>query len=164
MDYATTLTQNFEIIADIMLSIAVLMGVTLTLGGLFQLKKHGETRAMGAQSSGSGPVVMIVCGAIMLTLPSFLGTGLSAIFGQTSPLAYEGDTTGVNALIEPILILVRLVGVGAFMKGIMMASHIGGQHAQPGMLGKAVVHIISGILCVNVVQTLDLLKLVFNLD
>src|SRR3990167_5651441 len=161
VDYAVTLTQNFQIIADIMQSVAVLLGVTLTLGGLFELKKHGESRAMMSQSGAGGGIAMIVCGAILLTLPAFISVGLSAIFSQTSPLAYEGDTTGVNGLIEPIIILVRIVGVGAFMRGIVMASKMGGQHAQPGTLGKASVHIVAGILCVNVVQTIELLKLIF---
>lgn len=162
-DFASILTHNFTLIADIMQSIAVLMGVALTLGGLFQLKRHGEERAMMGKTSGAAGVVMLVCGAIMLILPSIIGTGLSAFFGSTSPLAYQGDSSGINALVKPIIMLVRLVGVGAFMKGIMMASHSGGQHAQPGTLGKAIIHIIAGILCINVVQTIDLIEQIFNL-
>ena len=164
VDYAQTLTQNFEIIADIMQSIAVLMGVSLTLGGLFQMKHYAEARSMMSRNEGGGAVAMIVCGAILLALPSFIGTGLSAIFAQTSPLAYEGDTSGINGLFVPIIILVRLVGVGAFMKGVLMASRLGSQHAQPGTMGKAVTHIVAGILCVNVVQTIDLLKQIFGME
>src|SRR3990167_8067739 len=97
-DFATTLTENFRIIAIIMQSIAVLIGVAMTLGGIYGLKKHAEQRTMMSSGQGAGgPIVLIVCGAIMLTLPQFLGVGLMAIFSNASPAAYTGDTSGVGA-------------------------------------------------------------------
>ena len=49
------LVANLNIIADIMQTLAVLIGLTLFVGGMFQLKRYGEMRTMmSSQMSISG--------------------------------------------------------------------------------------------------------------
>lgn len=158
-DEAQILTYNFNIIAEILVSISLLIGVGMTLGGIFQLKKHAEQRG-GAAGGGSvvGPLVMLVCGGALCVLPSLLGTALLAFWGTSSPLVYQGGPSGYDQLMPPVIMFVRIVGVGSFIRGIVLLSKSGGQHSQPGTFGKAIVHIFAGVLLIHILGTIDLLK------
>ena len=159
MGEAGILTQNFQIISVIIENIAILMGVGFTLTGLFQLKKYGESRTMMSQQhSIAGPLMMLLAGAMLLILPTFVGSILLAFWGTNSPLSYGGGPTGYNALIPPVLMFVRIIGVGAFIRGIVLLSRSSGQQAQQGTFGKAMIHIFAGILCIHILGTINLLE------
>lgn len=159
MSEASILTQNFGIIGTILQDMAIFLGVGMTLAALFQFKKYGEQRTMmSSQHSIAGPLAMLIAGASLLVLPTFIDTALYAFWKNSNPLTYSGDTSGWGSLVPPILMLVRLVGVGSFIRGIVMISRCGAQQSQPGQLGKAMMHIFAGILCVHILGTLHLLK------
>ncbi|OGT44061.1 MAG: hypothetical protein A3F13_02325 [Gammaproteobacteria bacterium RIFCSPHIGHO2_12_FULL_40_19] len=160
---ANILTQNFNTIAEIMTSISLLMGICFTLGGLFQLKKHAEQRSMAASHSMAGPMMMFICGGILCVLPKFIGSALLAFWGTDTPLVYQGGPAGYSVLIPPILMFVRIIGVGSFIRGVVLLSKAGGQQSQPGTLGKALVHIFAGILLVHILGTIDLLKSILGM-
>ncbi|MDP1573958.1 MAG: hypothetical protein Q8L78_03365 [Coxiellaceae bacterium] len=149
-----TLANNFSIIAIMMQSVSVFMGVCFTLGGLFQLKKVGENRMGGGQSGATGPLLMLLCGALLFILPSFMGAFGLALFGSVNDLGYDGTGTDSGELMAAVLMFVRLIGVGSFMRGIVLISRSGGHQAQPGTLSKAVVHMISGLLCLHIEGTI----------
>src|SRR3989338_3112253 len=121
-----TLTDNFTIVAYMMQSISVLMGVTFTLGGIFKLKKLGESRgAMSQEHSMAGPLLMIVAGAMLLILPAFISAMGLAVFGYRNPMAYNPGVDD-DSLVGAIMMLVRLVGVGSFIRGITLLARSGG--------------------------------------
>ena len=165
MPEAALLTQNFTTIASILQIVAVLMGVGLVLGGIFQFKKYGEMRTqMSAQMSAAGPLMMLVAGAMLLTLPTFIGTALLAVWGDANPLSYSAGSTGIDALMPAILVFVRVIGVGSFIRGIVLLSRSGDhQRNQPGMTGKALIHILAGVLLIHIVGTMELLKDILGL-
>ncbi len=164
MSEPSALTNNFIIMSYILHTVAVVIGVSLTLGGVFQLKKHAEQRSMmSTQHSAAGPILMIICGGTLLILPAFIDATLLAFWGHKSPLTYDGGPTGYSAMVPPILVFVRVIGVGAFIRGIVLLSKCGSQQSQPGTLGKALVHIIAGILCVHILGTIDLLQNIMGL-
>lgn len=156
---AALLTQNFQIISIIIENIAIIMGVGFTLAGLFQLKKYGESRTMMSQQhSIAGPLLMLLAGAMLLILPTFVGSMLLAFWGTSSPLSYSGGPAGYSSLVPPVLMFVRIIGVIAFIRGIVLLARSGGQQSQQGTFGKAMIHIFAGILCVHILGTMDLLE------
>lgn len=162
---AAILTQNFTTLAEIVHSVAVLLGVCMTFSGFFQLKKYGEQRTMmSSQMSMAGPLMMITAGAMLLILPDFIGAMVLSLFGTTTPGAYSGGVFYYSTLIPPILIFVRVVGVGAFVRGIVLLSRVGGQQTQPGQLGKAMIHIFGGVLCIHIMGTVTLLESLMGLS
>ena len=165
MPEAALLTQNFTTMASILQIVAVMIGVSLMLGGLFQFKKYGEMRTqMSSQMSVAGPLMMIVAGTLLLSLPTFISTALLAVWGDASPLAYNAGSTGIDALMPAILVFVRVVGIGSFIRGIVLLSRSGDhQRSQPGMLGKALIHILAGVLLIHIVGTMDLLEDILGL-
>jgi hypothetical protein len=54
--------------------------------------------------------------------------------------------------------IIYLVGLFAFIRGLIMLSHLGAQHGgQQGSLAKGMSHIIGGIFCMNLQQFLGIL-------
>lgn len=152
------LIQNFTTIAQIMNIFAITAGVFLTFMAIMEFKKMGEQRSMMSQQHGAmKPTILLLCGAMLLILPSFLGTAMLAFWGHTSDMAYLGDTSGYSSLAPAVLAFVRLIGLGSFIRGIILLSRAGGQQSQPGVIGKALIHIFAGILCLHVVETMNLL-------
>lgn len=163
---AGLLIRHFETLGEILQSIATLLGVVMTIGGLFQLKKYGETRTMmSSQQSASGPLMLLLSGGILLTLPSFIGTALLTFWGNSiSPMHYPDSTGGYASLLPAILMFVRLIGVGSFIRGVVLLSRSAGHQSQPGTLAKAIIHIMGGILCLHIGATLSLLSNILGMS
>ncbi len=158
------LIQNFTIIAQIMNIFAITAGVFLTLAGIFEFKKMGEQRSMMSQQHGAlKPMIMLICGAMLLILPSFIGTAMLSFWGNTNDMAYPSDATGFGSLAPAIFVFVRIIGLGSFIRGIIMLSRAGGQQSQPGLIGKALIHIFAGILCLHIVETMNLFGSILGL-
>ena len=161
------LTDNLNIIADIMQTLSILIGLGLFVGGMFHLKKYGEMRTMmSSQMSMSGPLMMLISGVAMLCSPLLMGSVLVSFWGTggISDLPYDGDTSsGWSQYVQPVLILVRIIGVFSMMRGFVMASKTGGQ-TQQGTVGKAVIHIFAGVLCVHIMGTVKLIESILGFD
>ncbi len=164
------LMQNLGIVADIMQTLAILIGLALFIGGVFQLKRYGETRSMmSSQASMMGPLMAMLSGVAMLCSPLFMGTVLVSFWGTggISDLPYDTSAeTGWSQYIEPVLMMVRLVGVYAFMRGFVMSSKTGSGHAPPGTTGKIFAYLFGGILCIHIMGTMQLFGSIlgFNFD
>ena len=162
------LIANLNIIADIMQTLAILIGLTLFVGGMFQLKRYGEMRTMmSSQMSIAGPLMTLISGVAMLCAPLMIGTALVSFWGVggANDLPYYGDDpVGWTQYIQPVLMLVRIVGVYALMRGFVMAAKTGSGHAPPGTIGKCLVHIFAGILCVHIVGTIQLIGSIIGID
>lgn len=162
--YGEILSRHFETIAQIIQIVAVLLGVVLLVGSLFQFKRYGEMRTfMSQQMTMAGPLGMLLASACLLSLPTFLGTSLLALWGDTSPLQYTGGTSGLGQLMPPILIFVRIVGLISIIRGVLLLSRAGHQ-GQPGTLGKAFTHIIAGVMCMHILGVTGLLENILDIN
>lgn len=165
MGEASILSSNFIIMSYILQKVAVVIGVFLTFAGIMQFKKYGEQRSMmTTQMSAAGPALLVICGAALMLLPSVIGAALIAVWGNNSPLSYEGGPTGYHSLVPAIVILVRVVGVGSFIRGIVMLSKTGSQQSQPGTAGKAFMHILAGVMCIHILGTIGVVENILGLD
>lgn|SRR3990167_3181239 len=152
------LTHNVQTLLIIIQMFAILMGLSMLISGIFQFKRYGESRTMmSTQMSVAGPLALVLCGSILLILPTFIGTMLLAFWGTSNPGSYSTGATGIGAFLPAVELFVRVIGVGSFIRGIHLIAKSGGHHAQPGTLGKGMIHILGGILCVNIHWTVNLL-------
>src|SRR3990167_5556066 len=93
------LIQNFTIIAQIMNIFSITAGIFLTLMAIMEFKKMGEQRSMMSQQHGAiKPTILLLCGAMLLILPSFIGTAMLAFWGHMSDLSYSTDLSGYGSL------------------------------------------------------------------
>ena len=115
-----TLLYNLGYMANILQTTSIILGLGLFMSGLFRLKRYGEMRTfMSQQMTLAGPLLMLIAGISLLCLPFVLSTALLNTWGTTSPLRYSGPTnSGYEQLIPSVIMFVRLIGVGAFIRGI----------------------------------------------
>jgi len=153
---AQTMLKSIESIGHIIGAISAILGVGLVLGGFFRLKLYGQMRGtfMAHQVTIAGPLIKILAGAMMLVLPTAIHTSMLAFWGNANPMHYNPtEVTPFSAYIPVVIGFVRVVGICAFIRGIMLIPSTSGQGKQPGATSKAMLHMLGGLLCINIVQT-----------
>lgn len=159
------LMQSIGQMANMVSDISLLMGIGFVLSAIFRFKQYGESRTHSMQqSSVVKPLMMLLVGGLLLALPFTLGTALMAVWSTSAPLAYHAQSATDEILIPPVLAFIRLVGVGSFIRGLVMMTRVGGEQSQPGTLSKAVLHMTGGVLCLHILGVVDLIQSVFNLN
>jgi len=155
----TTLMTSLGSIADIFQAISVGLGLALFMSGIFRLKRYGEARTfMSHQLTLAAPLMSLLGGVCLLCLPFFIQTVLLNFWDTTSPLRYLAPQGSFEQLIPPILMVVRLIGVASFIRGIILFSRTGREGSPPGNVGKALLHLLGGLLCVHILGTMHLIK------
>jgi intracellular multiplication protein IcmC len=161
---AWVLIQNFLSITDLMQFITLFMGIVFIVMGVFKLKRYGEMRTqMSAQITILSPLMPILVGVALMSFPDFVAGGIESIFGTSNPIAYQGGSVGFEQYIAPILMFIRIIGAGAIIRGLVLLSRAGGSQSQPGMVGKALIHVLGGILALHVMGTIHLVRSVFDI-
>ena len=158
-----TLMQSLYQGSIIIQSIGIALGLFLFLSGVFALKRYGEMRTMMSQQMTiAKPLFKMFAGIGLLCLPTMIATVMQAMWGTYDPLSYTGYGNDYDILIPPVIVFVRLIGVGAFIRGWVLLSRCGGgEGGQPGITGKAILHIVGGILCIHIIGTYNLLISLF---
>ena len=156
--------NNISMFGSILQTVSIMLGLGLFMGGLFQLKRYGEMRTfMSTQMTIAVPLSMMISGTALLALPTTIATALNAFWSTTSPLNYGGSGYGWDQYVPAVVMFVRVIGVGSFMRGLLLFSRTGHQ-AQPGTLSKAMLHLVGGVLCIHIIGTVDLLKSILDID
>lgn len=143
---------------------AYLCGMMFITMSLFQLKIYGEMRTMmSGQTNIMKPLSFLLVGAMLMYLPSTFKTAMLSTFGTATgnPMSWSNVTSvgihGYQLAITPALLgLMKIVGLISFVRGWMMMAHVSeqGQHAT---FGKALTHILGGLLLINIVGTGNML-------
>ena len=159
------LIVNFGYIDTILTYFSYFLGVVFITVGVFKFKRYGEMRTqMSAQMTILNPLMPFLVGVCLLNFPDFIAYTVGSIYDSPNPLVYKGATTGYRQYIKPVIILVRLIGVGAMIRGLVLLSRAGGAQSQAGSVGKAIMHILGGALAYNILKTIDLVKNIFSID
>ncbi|SRR5579883_2401833 len=155
---AVTMLENFaKSIPDLMMfvtALAYVMGMWFIVKGLLSLKQYGESRTQGSsQHELKGPMIYLFVGAALLYLPTTVMYSTNTFWITTTPYAYQDaldQTDPWQDLIYTVFQVVELIGVIAFIRGLIILTHLGQGSAQPGSFGRAMAHIIGGIFCINI--------------
>lgn len=139
-------------------ALAYVMGMGIMAKGVVGLKHVGEMRTMASREhSLKGPLLSLFVGAALCYLPSSVQVGLSTFWADPNPYGYLKESTDTWAqLTKAVFQIVQLVGGIAFIRGLLMLSHLGEGHQQ-GALGKAMAHIIGGVFCINMYQLVQVI-------
>jgi len=160
------LIKNLEMISRIVQDISILLGVVLIAAGILRFKRYGEMRGiMSHQMTIGDPLMLMVGGTGLLMLPWLVSMGVQAFFGSASPLTVSGvGINGWDRLMSAVTIFVRLIGIGAFIRGWAMLSKAGKESGQPGRVGRGFIYIIAGIFCIHILGTVHLLQYIMGAD
>jgi intracellular multiplication protein IcmC len=160
------LATHVPSLVKLVVAVAYVSGFGFLMGSIMKFKACAQgSTMMSSQQSLSGPLIHLLVGVALIYFGGFIQIGSTTFFGQNSSMAYEANLDSgalFSGMIAPIILILRLIGYIAFIKGFYILARLGGHQAQPGTLGKAVVHIIGGILAINVEATYVILLNTFQ--
>lgn len=184
-DFSTVLKNIRDLIGPFMLLIFLLCylsGVVLITRGLMMLKALAmPLTQMSRQGEIGGPLVYIIVGSILVYLPAMgdvasntlLGDAYGTIFNSNKidltalgtaadELLSYGNNTGYNAqwldFFNTLVLLIQFVGFLAFARGWFIISKAGQPGVQPGVISKGIIHIVSGVIAINFVPMMTIVR------
>lgn len=166
----TNLTSAFQNIQQLVVALSYVMGLGMMAKGVMMYRIFAsQTFASAQRGEIAGPMVWIVVGAILIYLPSTIDSTMATVFGTTE-VAPNNELLGYGVsgipewvrLADVIIGWVKLIGLIAFVRGWVILSKMGHSGAQPGSIGKGIIHIIGGILLFNLIDTVNILARTFG--
>jgi intracellular multiplication protein IcmC len=166
----TNLKATFGSLERLIGAFSYVAGVVFIARGMFLLKTAGDHPGQGQKGELIGPIVSLGVGAVLLYLPTSINMGLNTIFASTElgtaselfSYTSRGDVVNWQEMTNVLVSYMKLLGLIAFVRGWIMISKVGHGQGQPGNLSKGVIHIISGILLINIIDTLKILGTTFG--
>ncbi len=167
----TNLSNAFSSIEHLIVAITYIIGLSLIVRGIMMYRVFA-TQTMSSAQKGeiAGPMVHIIIGSLLLYLPSTLTTSLTTVFATTDIsqasdiIAYQSlsGSEKWQKLTSVVIEYMTLIGLIAFVRGWVILSKMGHSGSQPGSMGKGLIHVIGGILLVNIVDTVNILSCTFG--
>lgn len=156
------LSDTVPNLMELVTAIAYVMGMFFMVKAIFQLKNYGEQRSMHSAESEKtlmSALVVLFVGAGLFYLPSMVQVGLTTLWAEPTPYAYLDEANDPwLEMLKTVFLIVQLIGTIAFIRGLVILSHVG-KGGERGVVGKALAHLVGGILCINLY---GFLQAVFN--
>tara|TARA_R110002126_G_scaffold272886_1_gene417124 strand:- start:32415 stop:32945 length:531 start_codon:yes stop_codon:yes gene_type:complete len=144
---------------------AYLLGIAFALKALYSLKIYGEAKTMQSSSTSiKEPLFNLMIAGFLVFFPTGFDLMMNTTFGYSNILAYSDSSLtdslfgGNGQLGNAVVIIFQTIGLYAFTRGWVLIARAAGQGQQPGGTGKGLMHIFGGILAVNIVGTVEVLR------
>ncbi len=167
----TNLSESFGNIQKLIVAISYVMGVGMAVKGVMMYRVFANQSMSSAQRGEfAGPLVWITIGCLLVYFPTTLDSSLQTVFG-TSDLGNANELVAYSSIstvekwksISDVIIqYVKLIGLIAFVRGWVILSKMGHSGAQPGSISKGIIHVIGGVLLINIVDTVNMLATTFG--
>lgn len=153
-DMLVNIARQVPSLMRLVTAFAYVFGMYLIIHGVIRMRHLGEMRTMMSHEHNAvGPIVMLVTGGMLLYLPSAVQVGLSTFWTDPNPYGYVQEKDQWADFIGVCFTIVQLIGTIAFIRGLIILSHIGRMGGgQQGAMAKGLTHIIGGILCINIYE------------
>jgi intracellular multiplication protein IcmC len=162
----SSLSTSVGDISSFVIGLYYICGIAIALGGVFKLKKLGVRSAMmGGDGSYAGPLIQLLIGAALVYSPTLLGALNTTFWGNPAfqtALSWSSQNAGSSsqlvAVFTPLIGIIKLVGCIAFLRGWLILTRVGnGGGQQPGTVSKGIVHIVGGLLAMNITMTMTVI-------
>jgi intracellular multiplication protein IcmC len=161
-----TLQTQLGPVYQLVVAIAYVMGIWFISDSIYRLKKYGQSRTMmSTQASLAKPVILMGIGVALLYFPTFATVSIQSLWvygSSSSVLKYPSEPSMFDAFIHPLIDIIRLFGLIAVVRGLVILTKIANESTQPGTVGKGLMHIVAGTLAINIVGTIDVIKATFG--
>ena len=165
----TNLANSLVPVQHLITGGAYVMGCAFLFKAIYSLKVYGEARTMMSNSgSVKEPIVYLMVGAILIYFPTAFSMLMQSTFGYENVLQYAPVNSGNQALDTlfgsgsavggPLTMIIRVIGLIAFVRGWVLIARSASQGQPPGGTGKGLVHVFGGILAINIVGTLNMIN------
>jgi len=161
------LRGNLVPIKRLIIAASYVMGVWMIYSSLYALKVYGDMRTMmPSQGAGmAGPFFRLMIGVFLMMLPGMVKIGIESLWGVGS---YQSvlELPSLSPGMEPwhdsiagVIAIVRILGYVSLLRGFtMLAKATNKGQAPPGLYGKGLLHIVGGIMAINIIGTIDILR------
>ncbi len=147
------IATQIPMLMQLLTAIAYVMGMYFVFAALIKFKHYGESRTMMSQEHNlATPMIMILVGAALLYLPESVNVGMSTFWSNPNPYGYVQQQDQWATFLNDCYLIIQFIGTLAFIRGLVILSHLGGHHGGQGNFGRGLTHIIGGILCINIYQ------------
>lgn len=156
-DMLVNIAQQIPNLMKLVTAIAYVLGMYFIFHAVIKFKHFGESRTMMSQEQSMvPPIVYLTVGAMLLYLPTAVQVGLSTFWTLPNPYGYLQASDQWGEFINVCYLIIQFVGVVAFIRGLVILSHVGSSHGQP-YFAKGLTHIIGGIFCINIFGTVQMI-------
>lgn len=166
IDIFSNLDKSLQPIWQFLIALCYVLGIWFVAIAILKLKQYGQmTVMMATHASMASSIAYLAVGTGLLFVPTLLDVSVATLwdYGVNDIRAYDAAPSYAD-IINPILDLVKIIGLIAFMRGWILLIRLGNHGGSPpGTVGKAIAHMVGGILAINITGTLDVLKATFGL-
>ncbi len=164
-DMITHIASQIPNLMRLVTALAYVLGMGFIFHGVLALKHYGEQRTMmSGQPHLKGPLIYITVGTLLLYLPTSVQVGVSTFWTEPNPYGYLQQQDQWSQFLNNCYMVVQLFGIIAFIRGLVILTHLGGHGGQPGTLAKGMTHIIGGILCINIYQFVQVIMITLGIQ
>lgn len=161
------LQKHLNPIWAFLIALCWVLGVCFMASGILKLKAYGQQTVMMSSHASMGPAIaFLVIGAGLIYIPHLLDTLFVSVwdYGASDIKGYgAGDFGSFEEIMGPIIQVIQVIGLIAFMRGWILLLKLGHQGSPPGTLSKGLLHMMGGIMAINILGTFDVLKGTFGI-
>ena len=164
----TTLRKKLPTVVRLVIAISYVTGIWFIYSGFYQLKLYGDARTMMSNSATIGKhVAKVVLGIVLLMMPQIINIMIWSLWGNDYSMDLYPDFSGSSLnewapTLKSAIAIIRVFGYISFLRGFMMLSKASSQQSQPGSISKGAMHVIGGLLCINIIGTINVVKSSFG--
>lgn len=159
------LDDSLNKVYPMLIGLAYTLGVFLMVKSMLMFKKHGyKTAFMSASSSLLGPFAVLIIGIMLMHTPGVLSIFFMSVYGSsdvqnTLTWTSAASSDAWYSALVPMIGLIQVIGICAFIRGwLLLLRGAGEQQSGPGSIGKGLIHIVGGVMAVNITGTIDLIN------
>lgn len=156
------LQSSLQPIWQFLVALSYVLGVCFITIAVMKLKAYGQQTVMMSTHASLGPTLAyFIVGVGLLFLPTLLDIMTVTLWGYgVEEITGWGDEGGINVadIMVPIVQLIQVIGLIAFIRGWLLLLRVGGHSGQPGTLSKAMMHMLGGIMGINISGTISVLQ------
>jgi intracellular multiplication protein IcmC len=152
---------NFPALWKLTTAVAYLIGFIFMFRAVRGFKEYGERGGGHHHHGPKTPLVLFFVGCVLIFTPSTVNVLMMSTFGYASPLAYP-QTSGKWDQYQNVFLLINLIGAISFVRGWVIIAGAAQQGGHTSM-GKAITHIVGGLLAINIQGTIDIMRRTFGL-
>lgn len=159
-DMLASMEQSIPGVVQLLFGASYVAGVFFIYKAILKLKKYGQALSqMTADKDIMKPVLLLLVGVGFIWLPALMDSFLYTLwnYGTDSVLQYPANTDIWVSLTNPLIDLLRVFGLISIIRGWGMLARLGSDGQNQGVTGKAVIHIVGGILAWNILGVWDII-------
>lgn len=161
--WMANLQTQLPYVLKLIVAVSYVVGTWFVVLAIMKLKQYGSmTIFSSSQTSIVGPMTYLLVGIALFYFPSLVNVSIYTFWGYGTDKVLQYPAGGEfdwHGLLNPVIAVVRIIGYVSFLRGWIMISRLGHHGgSQPGTFSKAAIHIIGGLLAINIVGTWDVIS------